>query len=220
MPAAWKTPLDWQTGQIVTETQLDEQVRDHALVTGEHVLGQIVATSTALAALDFTQIPQGGYESLRVTLSGRCEAAANNAAVGLQFATSTAASPTFDTSTNYAFFRATWNGSTAINGIYSAGSSYGAAGNIAAGSAAAGCQGAVRAEIPGYARTGFHKQILAEGFTRYGTTANEFHAAQGAAVWLNTKAIKAVRVTTVGGSNFSSGTVATLYGRRSTSTST
>jgi len=60
---AWTTPRDWQGGELVTETQLNEQIRDNLLVlkTPINDSGKVIALSSAyiadLSASELTGIP-------------------------------------------------------------------------------------------------------------------------------------------------------------------
>ncbi len=217
---SWTTPKTWVTGETVPadgSSGLNTQIRDNTLCVSEHILAQVYATAAA-ATIDLAQIPPG-YESLRLEVDGRVTAALSVANIGLQFSTSTAASPTFDTSTNYDWHHMVSVG-VGATGERVGGSSYAQIGTFPGGSASTGFHGSASVTIPSYVRTIFNKTIVSIGASISGTTAADSIVAVEHSRWRNNDAIRAVRVMTIGGTNLSSGTVATLYGSRTTATST
>lgn len=217
MPSNWKTPHDWVTGAVVTETQLDEQVRDHALVTGWHVLQQYVATAAA-SAIDFVQIPQGGYESLRAQVMGRGTQAAVTVSLLAQFSSDSATAPTWDTATNYAHQNVQGNG-TGLAGLMTHGATAMIWGSLAAGSAPAGNAGWSDAQVFNHARGDFNKGVGVAAGSVFGTSTAGMLSETRQSAWRSTSPVKAIRLFVSAG-NISSGTVATLYGLRGTSSST
>lgn len=211
-------PMTWVTGQVVTATQLNTEVRDRANIVGEHILAQTVL-SAAAATVDLVQIPQG-YESVRVTAIARGTVAANFTQVGFQFSSGTSTAPAFDSSTAYDWDVLLTQGVTP-SGSPSIGSSYAFAGWIPGSSGQANFASQIDALICGYSRSVFQKSLGSNVSHRDSTAAAgaAMFSAYAGAFWRNTGPIQAIRVLPISGGNFSSGTVITIYGRRTTSTS-
>lgn len=215
--AQFTTPHTWLTGVGVAadgSSGLNAQLRDNMLCVGAHVLGQYTATA-AVAAIDFTQIV-GGYESLRLTITGRTADAADRAAVFLQFSSGTSTAPTFDTATNYATKTIASTGALVVATV-SAGTTAAQFGTICAANAAANAVGAADGLITGHVQAQHHV-VQALAALRAGATAGDIEHELVGSFWASTAPIRAVRI--LGTANLSSGTVATLYGLRTTSTST
>lgn len=218
MPAEWTTPHDWASGEVVTEALLDANVRDHALVTGEHVLAQYVTTAPA-ASVSFVQIAQGQYEGLRLNIRGRAtDVGLDRVACRLQFSNGTSTTPTYDTANNYDWVQHGIVGASVVS-TSAIGTTALAAGSLAGGLAGAGSLGMVSVLIEGHARSDLQKPVYVQSITRSGATAGDLVLLTQGGVWRSTAPIRALQVFPLS-SQFSSGCVFSLYGHRSTSTST
>lgn len=216
--AQFSTPRTWSTGEVVQadgSSGLNAQIRDNMLCVAEHILAQHTATAAA-AAIDLVQIPQG-YESLRLTAAIRVTAASDRQLLALQFSSSTSATPTFDTATNYATKTISSTGS-AVVGSAAAGTTAASFGAAVGANATAGGFGGSEARIYGYARA-THKVLIGQSALRAGATAGDIRHDLTGSFWVTTAPIQAIRVFEPAGSNISSGSVLTLYGSRTTATS-
>lgn len=219
MPS-FTTPKTWAAGETVQadgSSGLNAQLRDNMLVTGWHVIQQVVTTA-AVAAIDFTGIPQGGYEHLRAQVMGRGTQAAANVTLSAQFASDSSTAPTWDTATNYSHQNMQANG-TSLAALMTHGATSMFLGSLAAANAPAGMCGWADVQVFSYPRGELHKGVASNSAAIIATSTAGIVSNKLDSAWRSTSPIKGMRLFLSAG-NFSSGSIATLYMLRSTSTST
>lgn len=155
--------------------------------------------TAAVAAIDFTSIPQT-YRHLLMTYNGRATGTVAAHAIRLQF--------NGDTALNYADQWASGNG-TAVSAGGGQGKSSITAGLMAAGGAPVGASGGGEVFILDYARTDFHKPVVAGVFQQQTSTTFPRHLLGGN--WNSPSAVTSIRMFPAGDS-FDVGTVVNLYG--------
>jgi hypothetical protein len=158
---------------------------------------QVVAGSVA-ANIDFSSIP-ATYESLVLELMGAGDAAALAVNALMRFNN--------DSGADYYYQLDYANGATPA-GAASSGVTSGRIGVLSAASAGSTNVGAIRVQIPNYARTIFRKQYIAQG-GRFGAGDTGSEDVYG--MWASTAAINRITLLLSSG-NFALGSVATLYG--------
>jgi len=163
----------------------------------QQVLGSSAPTIT------FNSIP-GTYTDLVLVVTGRGDATAPASSVYLQF--------NGDTGSNYSGEQLLGNNTsaTATPATATAKQQWGV---VTAATATSGLAGSSEITIFGYAGTTFQKNALSRINWRTGTTAATFFTLQQSNWWNSTSAITSIVAGLVDGSNFITGSVATLYGR-------
>jgi hypothetical protein len=138
----------------------------------------------------------GSYENLWIVGTARTDRANPNDYIAMQF--------NADTGNNYDYTQ--WD-SIPTSATVSTSQAFMQIAPATGGSATAGRASAFEIMIPGYARTVWHKSCLGRSVMASGniSTANT-------GIWSNTAAITQVLLKPQVGSNFKTGTVATLYG--------
>lgn len=153
------------------------------------------------ASVDFTSIPST-YENLRIMYAARGTYNGDSTALLLRF--------NGDTASNYghnissANYSVSWEHDYTVNGGET---STKVSMDIAAATAAAGSAGFGTIDIPAYARTDWHKGLVAST----GSTHGWVRVNSTAGIWLSTAAVNQVTLFP-GSGNFKTGSVFTLYG--------
>jgi hypothetical protein len=161
--------------------------------------------TVAQATLAFTA-PQTGFRNLRLVISGRGTAAANNVTVGVQF--------NGDTGANYDYTTSNFAASSGSGGAQATAATSAQIAWLAAASSSAGISSGADVFIRNYRGTDLHKEFSGVGSLKYSTTpllGNPIFAG----FWRNTAAINSILLTPSSGS-FDVGTYACLYGEMDT----
>lgn len=223
MPAPqFTTPKTWVASEPVHadgSSGLNTQLRDNMLAVSEHILAQYTASSTSDGTISFTQLPPAGpYEHLRLSLNGRGTNAAATIQLFMQLSSDSSTAPAWSTGANYS-----GQYQQSVGSVLTAASTQGSTavlvGVLPAAGAPAGMPGWIEADLPAYARTTFFKGVSVAAGLVFGTATNEISQLSLQGVWRSTAPIRAIRLFPLG-NNFDLGTIATLSGRRTTSTST
>lgn len=168
---------------------------------GRTLISEQILVSSA-AQIDFTGIA-GTYKALLIEMELRSDrAGAATDAVGVRVGNGS-----FDTGTNYEWSYDGWNG--AHLGINNTGDSkFGLPAFATAATADTGALGVGRLHLPNYARTGYHRNSVADGGAPGDSAMFNFVGR-----WRNTAvAINQVRLYPINGTNFATGSSARLYG--------
>lgn len=166
---------------------------------------QLIASSvlgSSAASVSFTSIP-ATYESLWVVALGRSDRAVTRDPVGIRFNN--------DTGANYYDEQSIFL-DTAVSGAGTAAATFGDTGRFTGSTAPADVPGVFEVVIPGYARTTFHKEWLAQSFDSQSNAAGGQDNVHIGGRWASTAAINRVDFIPSVGPNFITGTVFKLYG--------
>lgn len=171
-----------------------------ALAAYKTLIAQTSLTAAA-TAVEFIGIPST-FEDLILVVSARGDAALGSVELRIRM--------NEDTAANYDFNRIQADGAT-LDAATASATSIAAADTIAAANAPAGAATTLRCEIPGYARTSFHKGVLLHSGLRQSATSVVNRLSYG--LWRNTAAINRLTLNLSSGS-FVPGSTFTLYGRK------
>jgi hypothetical protein len=163
----------------------------------ETVLGSATATVT------FSSIP-GSYRNLMLTIVARSAAAANFTDIYAQF--------NGDTGANYSREGVIAQSTGNAQNVQTSSSANAPIGGVAAANSLANAPGIVTIIIPNYAGTVFAKAANSQFGAMNGATVGTWLAMTESFYWNNTAAISSILIGVVGGSNFVTGSVFTLYG--------
>lgn len=190
-------PLD---GQVLVYVGADSKWEPRSAAGGALIPIAVQTLGAAAASISFTGIP-ATYDDLILVVTGRGDAAFANINVSLQF--------NGDTGANYDY-----EGAGANNGANAPGGSYAQTsvfvGYMPSASGVASAASSIEIELPNYANTNFHKDLLTRSGVRLGASSTEYVATWGD--WRSTAPINQVTLLPSSG-NFVAGTKAVLYGR-------
>lgn len=167
-------------------------------------ISQIVANGSS-GTIDFSSIP-ATYTNLLIIASGRVSDSASSKNIYIEFNSDTGSNylsqGTFGSNTTASAFSVAAATPQSQNGILAlpgatATTSYAGGGSIF---------------VPGYAGTSFFKSAHATGGLWWSNSTSTQLAAQNNVLWLNAGAINDIKLIDVGGGNFVSGSIFTLYG--------
>lgn len=207
-------PRTWVTGETVTAALLNQEIRDRANQRGMDVLSEQILGSSA-AQIDFVQIPQG-YQHLKVTFQGGSASTAT-VSLSIQLGLNTSTTPAPSTGASYDYVAISGSGSTPT-GFDAVGATRGVIGGLLSSTAPAGYQSIVEVDIHNYKSTSY-KHYVGRALTGWGAlSTGNATLFQVGGVWRSTAPLYQVRILPVAG-QIAAGAIATLYGLRSTSTS-
>lgn len=171
--------------------------------SGTYVRGQVVGEevlASAAATIDFTSIA-ATHRHLRLVISGRSDAAANNDNLSLRFNN--------DSGTNYESQRLFASGST-VSGSRSVNATGLDVALLVGDSAAANTASSLVVDVPDYAGTTFNKSAHSRSLQNPSGSSNNVVMDNYSGIWRSTAAISRVTLVLASG-QFMAGTVATLY---------
>lgn len=170
-------------------------------------IAEAIATSSAVAAFDFTGIPSR-FAGLQIQAQGRGESTAPILAFAFQFG-----SGSIDTSTAYDYRQMFTSTSGAVVAAGLVGSTYIHGGGMPGSTGAAGKVGRAVYQIYDYASTARFKGAVGIGYTPHSDTAvTEQFMGQTGGQWRSTAAIDTIRTSIVGGTNFAIGSRVSIWG--------
>lgn len=208
-------PRTWTAGETLTDTLMNQEVRDRANQRVGDVLAAVTLGSSA-AAIDFVQIPQG-YAALELEVVCLSASTANTFLFA-QFSANTSTTPTPSTGTLYDYYRMYTAGGTPLGDDF-AGATAAHFGNIPSSTAPAGYMGAATVRIPNYAGSAYFKPYFSNSIAKpTASTGGSGGLVQSGGFWKSSSPLAQIRLFPFSG-QFAAGAVATLRGLRSTSTS-
>lgn len=171
---------------------------------GNYVLLTDTLLGSDTASFDFTSI-SGSYKHLVIHFLGRSDRASNAGdAVKMTFNN--------DGGSNYDYATIQFDGSTSYSGQAQGASSFASVFECTAATAPSGAAGAGTISIPNYAGTAFNKSYIADATTHLGNSSGDHRTWKTGGQWRSTAAITRITISPVNGTNFLTGSRASLYG--------
>lgn len=199
---AWTDPstINFNTGQVITETKLEQVTADLTDLKGPFYNSG--ALGSAQASISATSIPSG-YGMLRALLLCRGDTAADQTSVLLQFNS--------DTGNNYTYIGNEDYGAFSSGGInYTTTTSSILVGRMSANTGTANRASVLDIRIPFYDQTTFHKSVVSQWTNSDSAGDGNAGAGMSGGIWASTSAITSLTVLP-GAGNFAVGSHLRVY---------